>query len=136
MPHAVAYVLDKFSWWLALHVLKPLVMEKDIHVAMANVLAIAAEKQGNGPIQALFDAGFHIPCQECGRPLFVPELLQDQATPENLARWVTRFISEEPLRQATIAGFKQIRSMLAPPAHGKTAAQIVLECVEQSSRAS
>jgi lipid-A-disaccharide synthase len=134
MPHAVVYVLDRFSWWLALRVLKPLVMEKDIHVAIANVLAIASESQENSPIHALSDAGFHIPCRECGRPLFVPELLQDDATPENLAGWLARYTSEEPLRQATVRGFKQIRAMLAPPAHGKAAARIVLECVELSSR--
>jgi lipid-A-disaccharide synthase len=129
MPHAVVYVLDRFTWWLALRVLKPLVMEKDIHVAIANVLSIASEGQEDNPISALRDAGFHIPCRECGRPLFVPELLQDDATPENLAAWLVRYTSEEPLRQATIKGFKQIRAMLAPPAHGKNAARIVLECV-------
>ena len=37
MPHAVIYVLDRFSWWLAIRILKPLVMDKDIHVAIANV---------------------------------------------------------------------------------------------------
>ena len=51
MPHAVAYKLDQFTWLLAIKVLKPLVMDKDIHVAIANVLAINMEKQGKGTSQ-------------------------------------------------------------------------------------
>ena len=50
MPHAVVYKLDRFTWLLAIKVLKPLVMDKDLHVAIANVLAINLEKQGEGPL--------------------------------------------------------------------------------------
>ena len=85
MPHAVAYKLDQFTWLLAIKVLKPLVMDKDIHVAIANVLAINMEKQGKGPLKEVEGGGFGINCRGCGRPLFVPELLQDNVTPENLA---------------------------------------------------
>ncbi len=76
MPHAVVYILDRFTWWFALNVLKPLVMDKDVHVAIANVLAIDREKEGRGPISGMLDAGIRVSCQECGRALFVPELLQ------------------------------------------------------------
>ena len=51
MPHVVTYKLDIFTWLLAIKVLKPLVMDKDIHVAIANVLAINLEKQGKGAAQ-------------------------------------------------------------------------------------
>ena len=127
MPHAVVYMLDGLTWWFALNVLKPLVMDRDIHVAIANVLAINKEKEGPGPIQEMLDAGIRIPCQECGRPLFVPELLQYEVTPENLAAWLTRFREEAPLREAMIRGFQQIRHMLNPSSVGQSAAAIVLE---------
>jgi lipid-A-disaccharide synthase len=130
MPHAVAYILDPVTWFIALRVLKPLVMDKDIHVAIANVLAISAEKGGDSPINRLLEAGFRIPCHECGRPLFVPELLQHQATAENLANWLVRFRSEPNLRDAMISGFQWIRKQLSPQEENRTAAGIVLDCLE------
>ena len=133
MPHAVVYMLDALSWWFALNVLKPLVMDEDIHVAIANVLAINKEKEGHGPIQEMLDAGFKIPCQECGRPLFVPEILQYQATPENLAGWLTRFSQESALRAAMIRGFRQIRTMLDPATARQSAASIVIEYLDRTS---
>jgi lipid-A-disaccharide synthase len=132
MPHAVVYILDRFTWWLAVNVLKPLLMDKDIHVAIANVLAINKEKEGGGPIREMQEAGFHIDCQECGRPLFVPEILQHQATPESLAGWLARFSTEPALCRSMIKGFKQIREMLTPPSQGKTAAQVVIECLDST----
>jgi lipid-A-disaccharide synthase len=130
MPHAVVYILDRFTWWFALKVLKPLVMDKDVHVAIANVLAIDVEKEGRGPIKEMLDAGIRISCEECGRPLFVPELLQYHATPENLAGWLTRFSTEAPLREAMVSGFKQIRSMLNPSQGSQSAAAIVIESLD------
>jgi len=129
MPHAVVYILDRFTWWFVMKIIKPILMDKDIHVAIANVLAIHGEKLGNGPIKEMLDQGFHIACHECGRPLFVPELLQHRATPENLADWLERFTSEQPLRLTMIKGFKHIRQMLAPPAECHTAARMVLEAI-------
>ena len=129
MPHAVAYILDSLTWSVVIRIIKPLLMDKDIHVAMANVLAIHREKLGDGPIKEMSDQGFQIACHECGRPLFVPELLQHHATPENLAYWLERFTSEEPLRRAMIKGFRQIREMLAPPAERHTAAEMALEAI-------
>jgi len=129
MPHVVAYKLDQLTWLLAIKVLKPLVMDKDIHVAIANVLAINLEKQGKGPLKETGGAGFGITCQECGRPLFVPELLQHQVTSENLASWLERFRSEEPLRDYMTRGFKEIRNMLTLPEERPSAARIVLNCI-------
>jgi len=126
MPHAVVYKVDAFTWWLGLRILKPLVMSKDIHLAIANVIAIEEEGRGS-PIEAMVDAGFTIPCQECGRPLFVPEILQDRATPDYLAEWLGRFRTEHALTAAMARGFEQIRELLSPPASGKTAESIVLE---------
>jgi len=127
MPHAVVYKLDRFTWLLAIKILKPLVMDKDIHVAIANVLAISMEKEGRGPIEQIKNAGYSISCQECGRALFVPELLQDHATPQNLAEWLVRFRSDETLRRETIKGFQQIRDELSPPGENLSPARVILD---------
>ncbi len=132
MPHAVVYVMDNFSWWLAIRVFKPLLMAADVHVAMANVLALKEEKQPAGPLQEMLAAGFNIPCQECGRPLFVPELLQDAVTPQELAGWLTRFKTEAPLTQAMIRGFSRLREVLAAPGEDHTPARIVQEALRQT----
>jgi len=130
MPHAVVYKLDWFTWLLAIRLLKPLVMDKDLHVAIANVLAISRHKQGAGPLKGMLDAGVHIPCHECGRPLFVPELLQHHATPANLANWLERFETDATLTTAMRRGFLELRSMLSPPSDGSTPAGIVVNCLE------
>ena len=105
-------------------------MDKDIHVAIANVLAINLEKQGKGPLCETTETGFGITCQECGRPLFVPELLQDNVTPENLAAWLMRFRSEQPLRDFMTRGFKEIRNTLTLSEERPNAARIVLDCIQ------
>lgn len=129
MPHAVVYKLDRFTWLIAIRLLKPLVMDKDLHVAIANVLAINRDKQGPGPLKTMLDAGVHIPCQECGRPLFVPELLQDNATPATLADWLLRFRADETLTTSMRKGFMELRDMLSPPSDGSTPAGIVVKCL-------
>jgi lipid-A-disaccharide synthase len=132
MPHAVVYALDNLSWVFATKVLKPIVMDKDIHVAIANVLAINEEKEGRGPIKLMLDAGHHIACQECGRPLFVPELLQHQASPAKMAHWLLRFRSDPSLREAMEKGFSWTRTSLMPSQNGRTAPQILMGFLESS----
>ena len=132
MPHVVTYKLDIFTWLLAIKVLKPLVMDKDIHVAIANVLAINLEKQGKGPLKEAAAEGLGITCQECGRPLFVPELLQDHVTPENLAKWLMRFRSEDTLRDFMTRGFHAIRNTLTLSEERPSAARIILDCMKVS----
>ncbi len=132
MPHVLVYKVDPFTWWLGLKVIKPLLMAQDVHLGIANVLAIEEEKIG-GPIGELTEAGITIPCQECGRPLLVPEVLQEAATPENLAQWLIRFITDDTLRRATLKGYQQIRSMLLPRHDGQTAARVVLNMLAESN---
>jgi len=129
MPHVVVYRLDTLTWLFAIKVLKPLVMDKDLHVAIANVLSISMEKEGRSPIQGMLDAGYRIPCSECGRPLFVPELLQSHVTRDSLADWLLRFRSDEKLCSAFREGFREIRAVLAPPLGERTPAKVVLECL-------
>ena len=124
LPHAVVYVMDAFSWWLAIRVIKPLLMASDVHVAMANVLAIKEEKKPHGPLQEMLAAGFHILCQECGRPLFVPELLQDAVTPQELAGWLTRFRTDDALTHAMTRGFSRLRAVSPGARDDRTPARI------------
>ncbi len=130
MPHVVAYKLDSLTWLIARYVLKPLVMDKDIHVAIANVLAIAGEKDPDGVLKILENSGIRIPCSECGRPLFVPELLQEEASAENMLNWLVKFRSDERLVGAMKEGFEKLKRDLSPSDVGKTAAQIVIDHVD------
>lgn len=132
IPHAVAYKLDRISWIIAIRLIKPLLMGKDVHVAIANVLSISGENLEGSAIASMLDAGFHIPCLECGRPLFVPELLQDHVTAENLADWLIRFKNEPALRDAMTRGFTWLRKQLSPPEENRTAAGIVLDCIDNA----
>ncbi|MBI5249583.1 MAG: lipid-A-disaccharide synthase [Desulfomonile tiedjei] len=129
MPHAVVYALDGLTWLIASKVLKPLVMDSDVHVAIANVLAINDEKDGRGPIKLMMEAGHRIDCQECGRPLFVPELLQNQATPAKMAKWLLTFRSDDSLRETMERGFSWMRQSLKSSQSGRTAADIILEFI-------
>lgn len=131
MPHAVVYALDWPTWFFASKVLKPLVMDKDVHVAIANVLAINDEKEGRGPIKFMLESGHRVACQECGRPLFVPELLQGQASPKNMAQWLLSFRSDDSLREAMNNGFSWLRQSLTPSHDGKTASGILLDFLDR-----
>ncbi len=130
MPHAVAYILDGFTWFLAMHILKPLVMDKDIHVAMSNVLAIQSERETGSPLALLAAEGIRIPCGECGRPLLTPELLQDSANAGAMAEWLERFRTDANLIRVTKQGFDWIRNSLIQT-QTKTAAEITLEFFEK-----
>jgi lipid-A-disaccharide synthase len=133
MPHVLVYKVDRFTWWLGSKVLKPLVMSKDMHLGIANVLAIKAESEG-GPLRDLSDAGLSILCHECGRPLFVPELLQHNATPEKMAHWLIRFRTDDTLRSASIRGYAQIRRILSPRVDCQSAASIVMSMLDTNAR--
>ncbi len=126
LPHAVVYMMDNFSWFLATRILKPLLMDPDLHVAMANVLSIKMEQSGiAGPISNISKAGYSIKCDECGRQLFVPELLQNHAGHDELCHWLNRFRKEPGLCQAMKHGFQQIRDYLIQTDESKYAVKIV-----------
>lgn len=132
LPHAVVYIMDGFSWFLAKAILKPLLMDPDVHVAIANVLSIKMEHAGiKGPISAIIDAGYSIKCDECGRPLFVPEILQEHATDENLSNWLATFRTETRLCDTMRTGFKQIQEYLEQTDESRNAVNIVLKNLPQ-----
>jgi lipid-A-disaccharide synthase len=114
-PHAVAYALDPPSWFVAMRILRPLVMDKDLHVAIANVLSIYTDQAQINPIDIMKEAKAGVKCLECGRPLLVPELLQHWATPENMADWLARFRVDPSLRVAMTKAFAALRQMLETP---------------------
>ncbi len=114
MPHAVVYILDTFSWILATKILMPLLMEPDIHVAIANMLCIKGQAGPDNPIEIMIKGGYRVPCLGCGRPLLVPEVLQQFATPENLASWLERFRRDSNLRATMKKAFVRLREMLEP----------------------
>ncbi len=127
LPHAVVYLMDNFTWFLASRILKPILMDPDIHVAIANVLSIKMEQSSiNGPISSMLESGYHIKCDECGRPLFVPELLQSHATAETMAHWLNRFRNEPALCDSMKKGFQQIREYLIQPDQDKNTVSVVL----------
>lgn len=126
LPHAVVYLMDSFSWLLATRILKPLLMDPDLHVAIANVLSIKMEQDGiRGPISTISKAGYSIRCHECGRHLFVPELLQDHAGHDELCHWLNKFRQEEGLCLAMRQGFQQIRDYLIQSDESRYAVKIV-----------
>jgi lipid-A-disaccharide synthase len=129
MPHVVVYIMDNFSWILATRILMPLLMEPDIHVAMANMLCIKSPNEPNNPIEIMLKSGYSIPCLECGRPLFVPEILQRNATPETLVSWLDKFRSDTNLRAAFDQGFKRLREMLEPGASSPSPADALIELI-------
>ncbi len=131
LPHAVVYLMDDFSWFLATRILKPLLMDPDIHVAIANVLSIKMEHEGiRGPISLVLDSGHKISCDECGRPLFVPELLQRHANAATMAHWLDKLRSNADLCKIMKTGFEQIREYLVQPDATKKASEIVLKAIK------
>jgi lipid-A-disaccharide synthase len=133
-PHAVVYILDPPSWFVAMRILRPLVMDKDLHVAIANVLSIYTRQTEINPIDIMEQARAGVKCMECQRPLLVPELLQGWASPEAMAEWLARFRTDPSLTRAMRAGFAQIREMLAPRGTSNVAAISVLEVLEGSDQ--
>lgn len=130
MPHVLVYRVDAFTWWLGLKILKPLAMNKDIHLGMANMLSIHSGDH-DGPLGVMARAGVNIPCAECGRPLIVPELLQDTCNPETVSHWIVRLMTEESLRKPTLEAYALVRGMLEQPIGGRSAAEVVLDLLDQ-----
>ena len=131
MPHAVVYILDKFSWILATKILMPFVMEPDIHVAIANMLCIKDQGEQDNPIEIMIKGGYRIPCLGCGRPLLVPEVLQHFATPENLSSWLHRFRSDSTLRTTMTKAFVRLREMLEPLPSNRSPSDTLLALISE-----
>ena len=60
----------------------------------------------------------------------IPELLQDEVTPENIACSLNAMLSEQTCRQTIIQGLAEVTEKLGPPGCSNRAAAIALECID------
>lgn len=65
-----------------------------------------------------------------GRP-FIPELVQQQATPEHLAAAGRRILQDHQYRDAMRAEMSRVKSLLGSPGASKRAAAVILDVLEQ-----
>ncbi|BCO08360.1 hypothetical protein GF1_07360 [Desulfolithobacter dissulfuricans] len=61
----------------------------------------------------------------------IPELLQDQVTPENIAREIKPLLEDTPRRRTMLAGLTEVRDRLGSPGASERAAEIALQLLEQ-----
>jgi len=63
----------------------------------------------------------------------IPELLQDEVTPENIACHLAALINDPGIRQTTLIGLKKVKNRLGPPGASKRAANLGLELMGLSA---
>lgn len=61
----------------------------------------------------------------------IPELLQDQATPVNIARELALILDAEDVRNKIVQGLEEVRQKIGRPGASKRAAEIAFELMEQ-----
>lgn len=61
----------------------------------------------------------------------IPELLQDQATPVNIARELALILDAEDVRDKIVQGLAEVRQKIGRPGASKRAAEIAFELIEQ-----
>jgi lipid-A-disaccharide synthase len=108
VPMLVAYRVNK----LTAPLIRRLVTVR--HAALVNLLTAGIEGSG---------------------PTLIPELIQQDCTPENLARALRRLLDEPAAAAAQRTGFRQILASLQPPGGllpSEAAAEAVLEILEQA----
>jgi lipid-A-disaccharide synthase len=65
----------------------------------------------------------------------VPEILQDEATPERLASELEPLLDDGPERDAQIAGLARVRAALGDPGAAERVAGLVEEVLDERGRA-
>ncbi len=66
-----------------------------------------------------------------GEKKIIPELLQDEVTPERIARELARMLTDLPARKNILAGLAEVRHRLGGPGASERAAEIALECMQR-----
>lgn len=66
-----------------------------------------------------------------GDKKIIPELLQDEVTPERIAGELAQMLTDGPARQNILAGLAEVRHRLGGPGASERAAKIALECMQR-----
>ena len=61
----------------------------------------------------------------------IPELLQDEVTPERIAGELARMLTDQDVRKNILAGLAEVRRRLGGPGASERAAEIALQCLQQ-----
>ena len=64
----------------------------------------------------------------------IPELLQDEVTPENIAQELTLLLKEGKDRQNILQGLAEVRTKIGKPGASRRAAEIALSMVKVNDR--
>jgi len=64
----------------------------------------------------------------------IPELLQDQVTPVNIARELALILDADDVREGILQGLAEVREQIGSPGASKRAAEIALELVENHGK--
>ena len=62
----------------------------------------------------------------------IPELLQDEVTPINIARELALILETQDVRDTILDGLASVREKLGKPGASKRAAEIALEIIQQN----
>ena len=66
----------------------------------------------------------------------VPELLQDACVPDNIARYIKRFLEQDDLYRHEIDGFKKVREVLGlgEQTPSENACDVILNLIEKNKQ--
>jgi lipid-A-disaccharide synthase len=71
-----------------------------------------------------------------GERKVVPELVQDDFTPENVATEILRLLRDPNARAASRAGLAEVRERLGPPGAVERAADVIARLLDSAGNAS
>ena len=63
----------------------------------------------------------------------IPELLQDQVTPVNIARELALILDADDVREKMLQGLAEVKEQIGSPGASKRAAEIALELINNST---